>query len=148
VWKRVLLPAGLLVLLYTFVSRGNDFRETYRYSLQGIGLAPVFVVAVRYPTFGPFRLLNLRPMRFLGVISYSLYLVHHIVIEAIGLRPGAAGVVRGLFALAISVGLAWSVYELVEKPMAGVRRRLGGPKARAVAAPTQSVPAVVGARAL
>src|SRR5262249_2568305 len=59
-WKRRILPVALVVLLFTFVYRGAAFRETLRYSLQGIALVPVFVVALRYPTWGPCRVLNLR----------------------------------------------------------------------------------------
>src|SRR5213075_526599 len=46
-WRRVLLPLGVTLLLVTFVVRDFGFRETVRYTLQGIALVPVFVVAIR-----------------------------------------------------------------------------------------------------
>ena len=131
-WKRVLLPAALLLLLGTFVVRWAPARETIRYTIQGIALIPVFVVAMRYPTWGPFRLLNLRAVSFLGVLSYPLYLVHHVVLE--GLTPVlGVGLPRGLAAFVLSLAIAWGLHELVEKPSARLRRRLSAPRAGAPA---------------
>jgi peptidoglycan/LPS O-acetylase OafA/YrhL len=140
VWKRLLLPAGALVLLATFVLRDPGFRETFRYSLQGVGLVPVFVVGLRYPGWGPCRVLNLRAMSFLGVLSYPLYLCHHVLLGALGASPGA---LRAALALAISIGVAWAIHELVEEPCARLRRRLSG---RARALPMGLGPALVEAR--
>jgi peptidoglycan/LPS O-acetylase OafA/YrhL len=123
VWKRILLPAALLALLATFVVRDPALHETFRYTLQGIALTPVFVCAIRYPSWGPFRILNLRVVSFLGVLSYPLYLVHHVVLYALLPRFGV-GAVRALLAFSLSMAIAWALYELVEKPSARLRRRL------------------------
>ena len=117
------------------------FRETFRYSLQGIGLVPVFVVALRYPGWGPCRALNLRAMSFLGVLSYPLYLVHHV--RARRARRRRPGSLRAALALALSIGVAWAIHELVEKPCARLRRRLSG---RAKAPPMGLAPALAEAR--
>ena len=50
--------AGVLLLLSTLVYREADFRETFRYTLQGLALLPIFYYAIKYATVGPFRLLN------------------------------------------------------------------------------------------
>jgi peptidoglycan/LPS O-acetylase OafA/YrhL len=123
VWKRVFLPAALIVLLATFVFRAPAMRETIRYTLQGIALTPVFIVAMRYPQWGPFRILNLRAVSFFGVLTYPLYLVHHVVLEVLAPRVGV-GMVRAVCALALSTAIAWTLYELVEKPSARLRRKL------------------------
>lgn len=123
-WKWGLLPAGLLLLLLTFVYRDPAFRETFRYSLQGVALTPVFVVALRFPGWGPFRLLGLRGLSFLGVLSYPLYLCHHVVL--IALAP--LGGLRAPLALGISLALAWGIHHAVELPCARLRRRLSGAK--------------------
>lgn len=145
-WKYVLLPAGVGVLLLTFVYRDPAFRETFRYTLQGIALSPVFVVAVRYPRWGLFRLFNLRVMSFLGVLSYPLYLVHHVLLGALLELPfGPVG--RALAALALSIAAAWVIHELVEKPSARLRRRLSAATASARApAADGDRPALVEAR--
>lgn len=121
VWRRVLLPTGLLLLLATFVFRAPAFRESVRYTIQGIALVPVFVVALRWPAWGPFRILNFRALTFLGILSYPLYLVHYVLLSAFEAVPGAP---RGALVLALSVGVAWAIHELVEKPCARLRRRV------------------------
>jgi peptidoglycan/LPS O-acetylase OafA/YrhL len=140
-WKRVLLPLGLGALLVTFAVRDPAFRETFRYSLQGVALVPVFVVALRYPGWGPCRILNLRAVSFLGVLSYSLYLVHHVLLGALAPAPAA---VRAPLALALSIGAAFTIHELVEEPCARLRRRLSG--ARRAPPRDRVAPSLVGAR--
>jgi peptidoglycan/LPS O-acetylase OafA/YrhL len=130
-WKSVLLPAGLAVLFFTFAYRATWFRETIRYSLQGIALTPVFVTAIRFSTWLPFRFLNARPVAFVGVLSYSLYLIHQIALYSIGFRlPALNPVLRAIMALAISFAVALVIHGLVEKPSARLRNRLlRGPSA-------------------
>ena len=72
-------------------------------------------------TWGPGILLRLTPLRFLGRISYSLYLWHWPIL----VLPIAAGIVLepigtvGLLALAI--GVAWLSWALVEEPFRKAR---------------------------
>lgn len=128
IWKYVLLPAGILGLLVSFLVRNETFRETLRYSLQGLCLVPVFVCAVRYSQWLPMRLLGWAPLKFIGTLSYSLYLVHHVVIYL--LEESFIGTLGewpvGALAFAISFAVSWLLYEAVEKPCARVRRRLHG----------------------
>jgi peptidoglycan/LPS O-acetylase OafA/YrhL len=124
-WKYVFLPLGICGLLFSFLNRDEFFRGTFRYTLQGISLIPVFVCAVRYPDWLPMRLLNLRPIAFLGVLSYSLYLVHQVVLAAVAhMLPASGNGTRGMLALAISLAIAWILYIAVEKPCARLRHRL------------------------
>jgi peptidoglycan/LPS O-acetylase OafA/YrhL len=83
--KYFLLPAGIILLVTSFLVRNAEFRETLRYTLQGVGLAPIFIAAIRFPGWGPFRILNWKWVRFIGTLSYSLYLVHYTVIQGINL---------------------------------------------------------------
>jgi peptidoglycan/LPS O-acetylase OafA/YrhL len=143
-WKWGLLPLGLAGLLASFVFRADAFRQTFRYTLQGICLVPVFVCAMRFPRSPVGRVLNLRPLAFLGVLSYSLYLIHHVVLYAVGFH--AAGrlspPVVGLVSLAITLALAWGVYQTIEKPCARLRRRLVAASSRPRAVPEPAVPAL------
>lgn len=124
-WKYLLLPVAGVVLLATFAVRGAAFRETFRYTLQGLSLAPLFVCAVRYPEWGPMKVLNLRPVAYVGTLSYSLYLLHQIVIASIdNLRPGWGVAKTAPLALVVSFALAFMIYRLVERPCAELRRRL------------------------
>jgi len=124
----VLLPAAGAVLLFTFVYRDPGFRETFRYSLQGLALYPFFIVAIRSPAWWPFAWLNLRAVSFVGGLSYSLYLLHHVVLDGLAPLLGT-GAVRAVVSLFGSIALAFAIYELVEKPCARLRRILSKPPA-------------------
>jgi peptidoglycan/LPS O-acetylase OafA/YrhL len=124
-WRWVLMPLGFLLVMFTFVYRAEWFRETLRYTLQGMGLYPIFVVAMREPKFGPFRFLNLRPVKHVGVLSYSLYLLHFVIIYAlIRQAPGLTELPRGVVAFVLSLVLAQIINRFIEKPCARLRRRL------------------------
>jgi peptidoglycan/LPS O-acetylase OafA/YrhL len=120
----VLLPAGLFLIGLTFVLRADSFRETLRYSLQGIGLSPIFVAAMREPNWGPFKWLN-RPLpRRIGLLSYSLYLVHQVFLLAfIDRLPNVHQLVRASLSLVLSFVLAEAIHRIVEKPCARLRRK-------------------------
>lgn len=128
VWKYVLLPMGLVALGAGFVIRNPDFRDSLRFTLQGAGLWPLFVCAVRYPEWAPMRLLNLRPVRWIGELSYSLYLVHQIILMMLFERDplGIGAASSALLSLLVAVGFSWLLFKLVEQPIAVVRRRFAG----------------------
>jgi peptidoglycan/LPS O-acetylase OafA/YrhL len=75
-----LLAIGIGALLFTLVYRDATFRETYRYSIQGLALVPIFYFAVRFSGNGLFRHLNSPWAVTLGVYSYAIYLLHLVVI--------------------------------------------------------------------
>jgi peptidoglycan/LPS O-acetylase OafA/YrhL len=124
-WRILVVPLAVLALLLTLFVRAEWFRETLRYSLQGMALIPLFAAAIRFPGWLVFRWLNWRPVAFLGVLSYSLYLVHFgaifIVRDAL---HGAAPVLTGVLAFSGALVVAWILYRFVERPCAVLRRRL------------------------
>jgi len=125
VWKWGILPAGLALLLFTFTFRAPWFRETIRYSLQGLALTPVFIAAIRFPRWLPFRVLNAKAVAFVGVLSFTLYLCHEIAVIALytwfpALRPYQIA----LLAFTIAFGFSLMIHQLVEKPSAALRKRL------------------------
>jgi peptidoglycan/LPS O-acetylase OafA/YrhL len=124
IWIRAAFLAGIGLLLVTFLVRGPAFRETLRYTLQGIALTPIFVAAVRYPRWYAFRLLNWQPMRFVGNLSYSLYLVHHVALKAVAEHLRLAVLPGAFVALLVSLAVAWAIHVVVEKPCGRLRRRL------------------------
>jgi peptidoglycan/LPS O-acetylase OafA/YrhL len=128
VWKWVLVPLGSAGLLFALVYRTPAFRETLRYSIQGLALTPIFIAAVRYPRWLLFRPLNTRVASFLGLLSYSLYLVHYSLLDLVKAHVNAHPVVQGGMALLASIAAAWVIYRVIEKPCAAIRRRLAAVK--------------------
>ena len=123
-WGRLALPAAVALLLLTFIVRAPVFRDTLRYTLQGAALTPIFIMAVRHPGWRIFRVLNWRPLRFVGTISYSLYLVHHVVIYAVEQHSRFGAVANAVLALLASLAIAWAMHVAIEKPCARLRKRL------------------------
>lgn len=122
---RVWLPAGIALLVVSVVVRAHAFDQTLRYTLQGIGLYPFFAAAILCHERGPFRAFGWAPVRSVGLLSYSLYLLHTSVLYGLDRRLAAWPTpARSLFALALLIGLASLIYRYVEQPCAKVRRRL------------------------
>jgi peptidoglycan/LPS O-acetylase OafA/YrhL len=90
-----------------------------------VALTFLFVALIRFRDNACFRVLNWRPLVFVGVLSYSLYLLHYTVI--LGVRHELATlhpVLQASLAFGVSLALAWVIHILVERPCADLRRRL------------------------
>ncbi|GLW09679.1 acyltransferase [Microtetraspora sp. NBRC 13810] len=98
----------------------------------GPWIATIALAAVTFA--GAMALRRRRVPRFLtwlGLVSYSLYLVHYPILRAAGMLAddlGEPGLVVQLAAIAVCVGLvltaSWLSYRYVEKPMQSLGRRL------------------------
>jgi peptidoglycan/LPS O-acetylase OafA/YrhL len=119
-----LLPLAIIVLLGTLLERDESFRETFRYTLQGLALIPLFIAAIHYQSSWPVRFLNLPLIRFLGVLSYSLYLCHSIILETVQRNWHTNAVLTGTVSLAGAIGFATLVHYGVERPCTKIRKRL------------------------
>jgi peptidoglycan/LPS O-acetylase OafA/YrhL len=132
-WLWLLLPSCVLLLLATFVIRSVPFRETWRYTLQGLALMPVFITAIRYSDALHLRFLNWRWVSRLGVLSYAFYLTHSLLLELVEhWLPAPAGLshlqlmlLRGSVAFVLTLAASWLIHQWVEKPFLRLRRRLG-----------------------
>jgi peptidoglycan/LPS O-acetylase OafA/YrhL len=123
-WKWVLFPLGVAMLLFSFVYRSDEFRETTRYTLQGVALMPIFVAAIRYPEWIVFRPLQSRWMGRLGLLSYTFYLVHDTFIETAAHLQGRVTVVGAVASFALTIAFCELSYRFVETPFAILRKRL------------------------
>lgn len=124
-WLWVGLPCGIALLLATFVIRSVSFRETWRYTLQGLALMPLFIVAIRHADALPLRFLNWRWVSRFGVLSYAFYLTHSLLLEMVEQWLPSTESLRGMVAFALTLGASWMMHAWVEKPFQRLRRRLG-----------------------
>lgn len=115
--------AGIVLLLFTFVYRDPVFRETVRYSVQGVALIPVLYAVLFNPRFAPLRrLLELPPMVLLGRLSYSLYLWHEVVLSVMPkVLPGTLWSLY-LVQLPLCFVIAAASYYGVERPFLTLRK--------------------------
>lgn len=115
-----------------------------RVDLPAVLLFPALIAALACNRGRVAGLMSWGPLRFLGVISFSLYLIHQVfrpidlaLLQAWHPAP-LGGPAALLFALAGSVAVvpfAWATYALVEKPgRTAIRRAVGArPAVKAVA---------------
>jgi peptidoglycan/LPS O-acetylase OafA/YrhL len=119
------LTAACAALVLTLVPRDPVFRETVRYTMQGLLLIPVYTVLLGRPDLRVVRWLSHPWLRWLGVLTYTLYLVHDSLIALVRFwLPGAPSPVVAALALAASITVAVTVHRLVERPLARWRARL------------------------
>lgn len=115
--------AGIVLILMTLVVRDEGFRETLRYTVQSLAVLAVMRFVVRFPGSALGRILNLRPVAWLGRISYAFYLIHFtILIECE--RRGLGQFARILIALPLSAGLAWALHRCVDPRAFTIRDRI------------------------
>lgn len=122
------LALGFAALLFSFAFRDPGFRAVFRYGLQGIALIPVFYYAVTRPDLWLFRPLNWGWVRQIGIYSYSIYLIHHVLLETMyhGHFAGTGLIGPAAAAGILSVLYAAAVYRFVERPLLPLRRRVTG----------------------
>lgn len=132
-WPALVLSAVLL--LASFAIRGEVFRETLRYTLQGAALVPVFCALfwAEAPLGWLRRALESRAARFVGNISYSLYLYHFLALSVCTALISNVLELK-LVTLLVAFVLATMSYSLVENPI----RRFGSRLARSLEGPARA----------
>jgi peptidoglycan/LPS O-acetylase OafA/YrhL len=108
-----------------------------QYTIEGLCLIPIFVVAVRYAHRGFFRPFNWRPVVFIGALSYSIYIAHEIIIAALHDHVPPGHLERGAMYVVVTLLFCYAVYRLVERPFAKLRKKFSrtGPLPTALSVP-------------
>jgi peptidoglycan/LPS O-acetylase OafA/YrhL len=109
----LLFAGGAGIMLLCLLVRGEYFRETVRYTLQGIALMPIFYCAIVYADSPLFRPLNWAWVRRIGVYSYSIYLIHFIVLASLQHSAPFRDSLLLVFAASCAITLLFA--ELVER---------------------------------
>jgi peptidoglycan/LPS O-acetylase OafA/YrhL len=128
------IAIGLGAIVFTLVFRDEGFRATWRYSIQGLALFVLVLnlYALRSARFA-IDMLEVQPLRWIGRLSYSLYLWHWPIIW---IAEKITGVDRELgerlsipmlvVVLLFSFGCAMASYYGVERPLFALRKKFGG----------------------
>jgi hypothetical protein len=120
--RRALGGAGLLLVLAGAVlfTDATPF-PGWRALVPVLGTAAVLAAGCGGPVGGPARLLVLRPLRWVGDLSYSLYLWHWpvLILGAAYVRPGSPAGTALL--LAVTFVAAAAAFYLVESPVRRAR---------------------------
>jgi peptidoglycan/LPS O-acetylase OafA/YrhL len=116
------LLAGLIGLVACVAIRDDFFRDTFRYSLIGLSLMPVFHCAIRFSRAPIFKWLDHAWLQQIGKWSYAIYLIHLALIQALS---GVTSHVwaNNAMALVCACLFAYLIERGVETPMNGLRAR-------------------------
>lgn len=115
----------IAVLVLTLVYRDELFRLTVRYSLQSAAVAPLIYLAVARAQRWPFRWLNAKPLVYLGTISYTVYLSHHVILLLVAKHwPELDAFGAMSVAIVLTLAVAEPIRRWVEQPCARLRKRL------------------------
>jgi peptidoglycan/LPS O-acetylase OafA/YrhL len=104
------IVAGGLLLSVTMAWPG------YAAAVPTLGAAAVIAAGAAAGDRGPVSVLGTAPFRWVGALSYSLYLWHWPLLVVATAHWGGLSVPAGLLIAALSVVPAWLTYRLVENP--------------------------------
>ena len=140
----LLVTVHALTHVFDFTATGFRVSSPYYYLPYSLAAALVVAsLALQARGTGVFRS---RPLRFVGRISYPLYLTHPIAlgVAATAIAPGGDTVELAYLAvgLVLSLGLAYGMHRVVERPLIAVGKRGAARVNRRATAP---VPALAGA---
>lgn len=167
--RAVGLMAGCVVICWAFSGGGLDRLGIHGFfaGLSGDASNPVYVTRAFLSFSIPFGsaaavlfgiawtgartplgfLLTLLPLRWMGRISYGIYLYHYPIFTAglWGPEPITPSVVRVIAVLALCIGAAALSFYLIERPLLAIGSRFRGPRGPASAAVApKGKPAVAG----
>lgn len=115
--------AGGVVLIASIAIRGEVFRQTIRYTIQGVALFPIFLFVIRYADSAITRFLELKFFTHIGELSYSMYVVHATVLAALHVRVKTGPLGTIIPAFMFSYALAFVIRRCVEIPAHRMRNR-------------------------
>ncbi|GAA1944229.1 acyltransferase [Microbacterium deminutum] len=123
-WLLTPILLGGVAVVY-FVSRWPDtLGMTIGYTIQSIALAAVFVPLILMPRSVIGRLFNLRAVVWVGIASYSIYLIHRPALIIAETSISAPVVTTATIGIAATVLASWAILVFVDRPFARLRRRL------------------------
>ncbi|TXT40171.1 MAG: acyltransferase 3 [Comamonadaceae bacterium] len=125
---KVVFLIGIIGLVLSLLYRDEYFRNTYRYTLQGISLYLVFGEVIFSEKLDVVRkILSNKLIVYVGKLSYSMYLYHWFAVVLMMYYLGVAELksVWQIGYWSIAVGMSMLSYYFVEKPTLRLRIKYG-----------------------
>lgn len=134
--NRFIFFISILIILFTFIYRDGAFRNTYRYTLQGlafVAIIPPILIKQPYSFFN--KQLSSKWLVYIGKLSYSIYIMHWVGISIanniifpemqepvnFGLQP----LLWYAIAIPVGIGLSLISYHIIERKFIAIRQRFG-----------------------
>ncbi|GAA2168195.1 peptidoglycan/LPS O-acetylase OafA/YrhL [Humibacillus xanthopallidus] len=119
-WAQFILGVALLGVARILPS---NLSMTFGYTIEAMALVFIFTAVISGPDTLMGRVLNWKPIAFLGVLSYSMYLCHRLILMLVAkyLTLGIWG--TAAVSLVLTIGVSYLIYRLVEQPMLRLGRR-------------------------
>jgi peptidoglycan/LPS O-acetylase OafA/YrhL len=121
------VPSGLaiLTLLATFLIRDDMFRQVLRFSVQGLAIGVLLLNLYFGRAFQwAFPILEISPLRWIGRVSYGLYLWHFPVLDLVE-RLALSTPLTVIIALALSFAVTALSFYFWEQKFVALRKRFG-----------------------
>ena len=115
---------GVVVLIVSIAMRGELFRQTLRYTVQGVALFPIFVYVIRYSDSTVTRIMEWKVLTHIGDLSYSLYVVHYTVMFVVKIWVTTNPFLTLLITFTVSYIIAEFMRRYVELPSVRMRNRV------------------------
>lgn len=115
---------SVLLLLATLVPRSFLYRESLRYTLQALALYGIFSFVIPNIRHRSVAWLEWTPLRYLGWISYALYLSHDFILNVLTRVWPNHFALTGPFGFAIAIAFATLLRYTLELPLQRLRSRL------------------------
>lgn len=119
----LLAAVAVITVFLSMISKSIFYRDTFRYSLQGLCLYFIFFFCISASTHRSVRWLENPALRYLGWISYSMYLIHVAILELIGPHLPQRDWITSPVCFVLSVMYAVGIRHTIELPLQNVRRR-------------------------
>ena len=119
-WHAVLATC---LILSTLVIPDEVFRHTLRYSIQGAGLFVLFSYALSDRAPWLVAILSWKPIAWIGLISYTLYLCHFAIFVALERILGPNKLIVGIIGIVLAIAYSAAMRVAVEAPIVEWRRR-------------------------
>jgi peptidoglycan/LPS O-acetylase OafA/YrhL len=116
--------AGLSLMAASLILRNPVFRETLRYSAQSIALLPIFYYCIARSDAWPVRVLQSTILRWIGWLSYSMYLCHEFLFSFVQSKFQLTGAPAAVVVFAMALTYALAVRYLVELPSRNLQKTL------------------------